>query len=33
LIWVLGFMVIYNVVGFPDHILDTATQVMQSGVQ
>jgi sodium-dependent dicarboxylate transporter 2/3/5 len=33
MVWVLGFMVIYNVVGFPDHILDTATQIMQSGVQ
>jgi sodium-dependent dicarboxylate transporter 2/3/5 len=29
-VWVLGFMVIYNIVGFPEHILETAKSVMQS---
>lgn len=27
-VWVLGFMVVYKIVGFPDGILETATQVM-----
>ncbi|MBU1276498.1 MAG: anion permease [Proteobacteria bacterium] len=30
-VWVIGFMVIYNIVGFPDGILETATKAMQSG--
>ncbi|MCF8040617.1 MAG: anion permease [Desulfarculaceae bacterium] len=30
-IWVVGFLVIYNVVGFPDGILETATKAMQAG--
>jgi len=32
-VWVIGFMVIYNVVGFPDGILETARGVLQSGVK
>ncbi len=32
-VWVVGFMVIYNVVGFPEYVLETARQVMQSGAQ
>jgi sodium-dependent dicarboxylate transporter 2/3/5 len=30
-VWVVGFLVIYNVVGFPDGILETATKAMQAG--
>ncbi len=30
-VWVIGFLVIYNIVGFPDGILETATKAMQSG--
>lgn len=32
-VWVVGFMVIFNVVGFPDYVLETARQVMESGAQ
>jgi sodium-dependent dicarboxylate transporter 2/3/5 len=32
-VWVLGFLVIYNVVGFPEGILETARGVMEGGVQ
>ena len=32
-VWVLGFMVVYNIVGFPDGILETATSVMQKGIR
>jgi sodium-dependent dicarboxylate transporter 2/3/5 len=30
-VWVLGFMVLYNVIGFPEGILDTARSVMEAG--
>ena len=30
-VWIIGFLVIYNVVGFPEGILETARAVMQSG--
>ncbi|MBU1156950.1 MAG: anion permease, partial [Proteobacteria bacterium] len=30
-IWVVGFLVIYNIVGFPEGILETATKAMQAG--
>jgi len=32
-VWVIGFMVLYTVVGFPDGILETARSVMSSGMQ
>ncbi len=32
-VWVLGFLVIYNVVGFPEGILETARGVMEGGAQ
>ena len=32
-IWLFEFLVVYNVVGFPGDILETAKSVMQSGVQ
>ncbi len=31
-VWVVGFLVVYNVVGFPADILDTARSVMQASV-
>jgi sodium-dependent dicarboxylate transporter 2/3/5 len=31
-VWILGFLVIYNIVGFPEGILETAKGVMESGV-
>jgi len=31
--WVIGFLGIYNLVGFPEGVLETARGVMQSGVQ
>ena len=31
-IWVVGFMVVYNIIGFPEGILETARGVMESGV-
>ena len=30
-IWVIGFMVVYNIIGFPEGILETARSVMESG--
>ncbi|MEW5722736.1 MAG: SLC13 family permease [Thermodesulfobacteriota bacterium] len=30
-VWVLGFLVVYPLVGFPDHILETARGVLESG--
>jgi sodium-dependent dicarboxylate transporter 2/3/5 len=32
-VWVIGFLGIYNIVGFPDGILETARGVMESGAQ
>lgn len=32
-VWVIGFMVIYNVVGFPEGILETAKSVLEAGVK
>ena len=32
-VWVVGFLGIYQIVGFPDGILETAKNVMESGVQ
>ena len=32
-VWVLGFMVLYNVIGFPEGILETARGVMEAGAQ
>jgi sodium-dependent dicarboxylate transporter 2/3/5 len=32
-VWVLGFLVIYNLVGFPDGILESAKAVLESGVK
>ncbi len=32
-VWLLGFLVVYNVVGFPDGILETAKTMMQTGVK
>jgi solute carrier family 13 (sodium-dependent dicarboxylate transporter), member 2/3/5 len=29
-VWVLGFLVVYNVVGFPSDILSTATEAMKA---
>ncbi len=31
IVWFLGFMLLFNVVGFPDHILETARQVLETG--
>ncbi len=30
-VWILGFMGLFNIIGFPEGILDTATQALQSG--
>jgi hypothetical protein len=30
LLWIVGFLVIYPIVGFPEGILEQATQVLQS---
>jgi sodium-dependent dicarboxylate transporter 2/3/5 len=30
-VWVVGFLVIFNVVGFPEHVLETARSAMQQG--
>lgn len=30
-VWVIGFLVIYNIIGFPEGILETARRVMESG--
>ena len=32
-VWVIGFLVVYNIVGFPEGILETARGIMESGVQ
>ncbi|UCE54581.1 MAG: anion permease [Desulfobacterales bacterium] len=32
-VWIIGFLVVYNVVGFPEGILETAKAVMESGAQ
>ncbi|MDY7035439.1 MAG: hypothetical protein SV375_04650, partial [Thermodesulfobacteriota bacterium] len=32
-IWLVGFLGIYNIIGFPEGILETAKGVMESGVQ
>ena len=32
-VWIVGFMVIYAIVGFPDGILETAKNVMASGMR
>ncbi len=32
-VWIVGFLVVYNVVGFPEGILETAKGVMDSGMQ
>jgi sodium-dependent dicarboxylate transporter 2/3/5 len=33
MVWVVGFLVVYNVVGFPAEILETARGVMEAGTQ
>jgi sodium-dependent dicarboxylate transporter 2/3/5 len=33
IVWVLGFMVLYNVVGFPEGITETAKAVLLSNPQ
>jgi sodium-dependent dicarboxylate transporter 2/3/5 len=30
LLWLIGFLVVYPIVGFPDEILKQATEVLQS---
>ena len=32
-VWVIGFLGVYNIIGFPDGILETARGVMESGIQ
>jgi len=32
-VWVIGFLVVFNIVGFPEGILETARGVMESGAQ
>ncbi len=32
-VWIIGFMVIYNLVGFPDGILEAASKVLQAGAK
>jgi sodium-dependent dicarboxylate transporter 2/3/5 len=32
-VWVIGFLVIYNVIGFPEGILETARGVLQTGIK
>jgi sodium-dependent dicarboxylate transporter 2/3/5 len=32
-VWIVGFMVIYTIVGFPDGILETAKSVMANGMR
>ena len=32
-VWIIGFVIIYNVVGFPEGILETARTVMEGGAQ
>ncbi|MBN1849755.1 MAG: anion permease [Deltaproteobacteria bacterium] len=33
IVWVVGFLVVYNIVGFPEGILETARGVMASGIK
>jgi len=32
-VWIIGFLGIFNIIGFPDGLIDTAREAMQSGVQ
>jgi sodium-dependent dicarboxylate transporter 2/3/5 len=32
-VWILGFLVVYNIVGFPEGILETARGVMEAGAR
>lgn len=32
-VWIIGFLVVFNIVGFPEGILETARGVMESGAQ
>ena len=32
-VWTLGFLGVYNIVGFPEGVLETAQQVLQAGTQ
>jgi sodium-dependent dicarboxylate transporter 2/3/5 len=32
-VWILGFLVVYNIVGFPDGILETARGVLEAGAR
>ena len=32
-VWIVGFIIIYNVVGFPEGILETARGVLEAGAQ
>ena len=32
-VWVVGFLVVYNIVGFPEGILETAKGVLTAGAQ
>jgi sodium-dependent dicarboxylate transporter 2/3/5 len=32
-VWVIGFLGMYNIIGFPDGLIDTATAVLKSGAQ
>ena len=32
-VWIMGFLVIYHIVGFPEGIIETARGVMESGVR
>jgi len=32
-VWIIGFLGIYNIIGFPEGVLETAKGVLESGVQ
>ena len=32
-VWIIGFLIIYNIVGFPEGILETARNVMEVGAR
>jgi len=32
-VWIIGFLVIYNIVGFPEGIIETARGVLEAGIQ
>jgi len=32
-VWVIGFIVTFNIIGFPDGLIDFATAVLKSGAQ